>query len=316
MDDGATKRRAYLHRPSSIRDLARMLSPLVGIAVVAVFLVVLAGQAESLRAYSWRPAPQYLAAAALAALVRGVPVVYPWWRLVLASGNPLPWARAVRLYFHSGLARYLPGQWWFVLGRAYLAEREGVRAAVTTSSTVIETVMLTGSAIAVALVGLATLPAWRSSVTPYVIALVPVASLALLASPRLVSWLSNQALKLAGREPLSIVLPAKETARVLVGCVANWVLYGLIAFFLLAGLTGGEHLSQALAVVGIFSASVLGGSIWLLVPQGIGIREGVLVYLLSSLLGIPVPVAIAVAALTRLFAMGAEGLWALAGLKM
>jgi glycosyltransferase 2 family protein len=316
MDERVSKRRSYLHRPSSLLDLARMLSPLVGIVVVAAFLVVLAGQAGSLRDYSWRIAPPFLFAAALAALVRGVPLVYPWWRIVRSSGSPLPWRRAVRLYFHSGLARYLPGQWWFVLGRTYLAEREGVRAAVTASSTAIETVMLTGSALAVALMGLATVPAWRNTATPYVFALVPAASLALLISPRLVSWLSNQALRLAGREALSISLPARETARVLLGCLANWLLYGLIALFILAGLSGGDHLSQAPAVVGIFAASVLGGSIGILVPQGIGIREGVLVYLLSSLLGIAVPVAIAVAALTRLFAMGAEGLWALAGLKM
>jgi hypothetical protein len=325
MDDGRVtksegilgpRRAAFLHRPTSLLDLARMLAPVAGLVVVAVFLFVLAGQAGSLRDFSWRIAPQFLIAAALIAVARGPTVVYPWWRIVRASGSPLPWGRAVRLYFHSGLARYLPGQWWFVLGRAYLAEREGVRAAVTASSTAIETVMLTGSALAVAFTGLATVPAWRSSVTPYVLALVPAAALALLVSPPLVSRLANQALRLAGREGLSISLPVTETARVLLGCLANWLLYGLIALFLLAGLSGGDHLSQAPAVIGIFAASVLGGSIGLLVPQGIGIREGVLVYLLSSLLGVPVPAAIAVAALTRLFAMGAEGLWALAGLKM
>ncbi|MFL5733321.1 MAG: lysylphosphatidylglycerol synthase domain-containing protein [Chloroflexia bacterium] len=301
---------------SSAMKLARRVSPLLGVVVVGAFVVVLAGQVGSIREYSWQLAPQFLALAAVAALARGAPMVYPWWRIVRASGSGLPWGRAVRLYFHSGLARYLPGQWWFVLGRAYLAEREGVRAAVTASSTAIETVMLTGSALAVASLGLATAPRWSSAVAPYVLLLVPATALALLLSPPLVSRLADLALRLARRDAHAIRLSAGETARVLVGCLANWLLYGLVALFLLAGLTGGEHLSQAAAVVGIFAASVLGGSIGLLVPQGIGIREGVLVYLLSSLLGVPVPVAVAVAALTRLFAMGAEGLWALAGLKM
>ena len=75
-------------------------------------------------------------------------------------------------------------------------------------------------------------------------------------------------------------------------------------------------MTEAPAIVGIFAASVLGAAVVLFVPQGIVVREGILVYLLSTLLGVPVPEAIVAAALTRLIAMGAEGLWALAALRM
>ena len=50
-------------------------------------------------------------------------------------------------------------------------------------------------------------------------------------------------------------------------------------------------------------------------PLGIVVREGILVYLLNTLLAVPLPEAIAAAALTRLIAMGAEGLWALVALR-
>ncbi len=69
-------------------------------------------------------------------------------------------------------------------------------------------------------------------------------------------------------------------------------------------------------MIAIFAASVLGAAVVLFVPQGIVIREGILVYLLNALLNVPVPEAIAAAALTRLVAMSAEGLWALAALRM
>jgi len=100
------------------------------------------------------------------------------------------------------------------------------------------------------------------------------------------------------------------------GSYLDWTLYGLVALFTLAGVSGGEYLSQAPAVIGIFVASVLGAGILLFVPLGIVVREGIFVYLLNSLLAVPLPEAIAAAALTRLIAMAAEGLWALAALRV
>ena len=131
-------------------------------------------------------------------------------------------------------------------------------------------------------------------------------------SGRFWNWL----LRLARRGPLPAQLSWGEAIRALLGCYANWILYGLIAAFALAGASGGAYLAQAPAVIAIFAASVLGAAIVLFVPQGIVVREGILVYLLNALLGVPVPEAIAAAALTRLIAMGAEGLWALAALRM
>ena len=283
-----------------------------------VFLFALVSQASALRDYHWSVAPGYLIVAGAIALARGAVVVYPWWRIVRAWGHSLTWWRAVRLYVLSGLARYIPGQWWFVLGRAYLAEREGVRKAVTAASTAVETVLLTGSALAVALLGMATVPALRNF-APVLLISGLIVAVALVLSPRSVTWLSNRVLTATGREPVPVVITVRDTALILAGCWVNWLLYGLIAFCAILGLSGSGHTWQAWqapGIVGLFAVSVLGGSLGLLVPQGIILREGVLVYLLNSLLGIPLPVGIAAAALTRLFAMGAEGVWALGSLRV
>ncbi len=299
--------RRWLVLPGVLRVARLVLSVLV----IGVFIFALLSQAGALRSYEWRVAPQYLALAAIVALGRGIPVVYPWWRIVRAWGYPLPWGRAARIYFLSGLARYLPGQWWFVLGRTYLAEREGVRKAVTGASTIVETVLLTGSAMAVALLGMATVPRW-SGYAPYLLLLGVGLSAALLVSPSLAMWGANKALKLSGREPISMQLALGDAARALLGCWANWVMYGLVAALLLMSVTDSEYINLIPAVIGLFVASVLSGALGLLVPQGLVIREGVLVYLLNTLLGIPVPVGIVVAALTRLLVTAVEGVWALA----
>lgn len=296
------------------RGFLRALRVALAALVLAGFLFALATQAQSLKDYTWHVEPMYLLVAALLALGRGAALVYPWWRIVTSWGYSLPWKRAIRLYFLSGLARYLPGQWWFVMGRAYLAEREGVRKAVTAASTAVETVMLVGSALALALLGISTVPRWASIVPPLAMALGTAGAIGLLLSPPFVSWLANIGLRLARAEPVPATLSAWDTLLVTFGCLANWIIYGLVSAFLVAGISGTEYLAEAPAIIGIFAASVLGGSLTLVIPQGLVIREGVLVYLLHALLDVPLPAAIAVAALARLFSMGSEGLWALASL--
>jgi uncharacterized membrane protein YbhN (UPF0104 family) len=287
----------------------------LALVVIGSFLVALGTQVGALAEYDWHVEPVYLILAALVALGRGVPVVYPWWRIVNAWGYKLPWWRAVRVYFHSGLARYLPGQWWFVVGRAYLAEREGIRKAATATSTAIETVLLTGSALVIATLGLVTLQS--DLFAAFYLFLFAAAIAALMAeSHHLIEQLSERLLRWKGYEPMPARLRLGDTTRILAGCYANWLMYGLIAALLLAGLAGESDLLQTLSVIGIFAMSVLGGAVLLFVPQGIVVREGVLVYLLYTLLGVPVPVGIAVAALTRLVAMLAEGVWALVALKL
>jgi glycosyltransferase 2 family protein len=288
----------------------------LALVVIGGFLIVLGTQVGALAEYDWHVEPAYLIIAALVALGRGVPVVYPWWRILTAWGYKLPWWRAVRVYFHSGLARYLPGQWWFVVGRAYLAEREGIRRAATAASTAIETVLLTGSALVIAGFGLVTLPIWSNLAASFLILLAAVTAILLAKSHHLIEKLSERLLRWKGYEPMPARLRFGDTREILAGCYANWLMYGMIAVLLLIGLGGLDYLSHIPAIIGIFATSVLGGAALLFVPQGIVVREGVLVYLLHTLLGVPVPVGIAVAALTRLVAMLAEGAWALVSLKL
>src|SRR6266566_9809048 len=144
--------------------LKRILLIAAGALIVGAFLLALVSQAGELRDYRWDVEPLYLVVAGLAALLRGPFIVYPWWRIVRSWGYRLGWWQAVRLYFHSGLARYIPGQYWYVLGRAYLAENQGIPKSVTAASTLVETLMVTGSVGGVALLGLATVPGWSLAV--------------------------------------------------------------------------------------------------------------------------------------------------------
>ncbi len=303
-------------RPSSFAVILRIVGSLL---VIGAFLWALWGQASEITSHSWQIAPIWIVVAFVLALARGPLIVYPWWRIVYAWGYGLDWWKGVRVYFHSGLARYIPGQYWFVLSRALLAEREGVPKRVTAASTLVETLLVTGAAAGVALVGLQQVPGWSEGVQILLMLgaiAAPLLLVALVASP--------QAARVWGRlaRLLKYELPRprlawEDASWAVVTSHGNWALYGMVAAFALAGVGGDAvvYLAQFPAVIGCFCASVLGAAVVLFVPQGIVVREGVFVFLLNGLLGVPVPEAVVAAALTRLIATLAEGIWALVALR-
>lgn len=289
------------------------------VLVIGAFLWALAGQAGEITGHSWQVAPLWIVLAAICALARGPLIVYPWWRIVYAWGYGFEWWRAVRVYFHSGLARYIPGQYWFVLSRALLAEREGVPKRVTAASTIAETLVVTGAAGGVALVGLQQVPGWSEGVKLLLLAggiAVPMLLVALVASTQAARIWTRLAKLLKYDLPRSR-LAWEDASYAVVASYGNWALYGLIASFSLAGVsaTTGAFLTLIPAVMGCFCASVLGAAVVLFVPQGIVVREGVFVFLLNTLLGVPIPEAVVAAALTRLIATLAEGVWAAVALR-
>jgi hypothetical protein len=194
-----------------------------------------------------------------------------------------------------------------------------VPPAATTASTVLETVVVTGAAAGVALLGLSGGTSSRWDAAPNLLLLAaaiaaPIALTGIMMSDLPVrAW--NRLADLVKRGRLSAArLSARDARDAVVAAYGNWLLYGIVAALALYGVSGGGYTYPATAVVGIFAASVLGGAVFLFVPQGIAVREGVLVYLLNALLSVPVPEAIVTAALTRLIAMAAEGVWAVAAL--
>lgn len=301
--------------------MARALRLGAVVLVVVVFALALAAQADALRDYRWDVDAGYLLMAGIVALLRGPLIVYPWWRIVRSWGLPLGWWRAVRLYFHSGLARYVPGQWWFVPARAYLAQREGVPPSATAASTVLETVVVTGAAVGVALAGLAGGTGWKwssnSDAVLWALAVIAPIVLAGIMVTDLPVRLWNRVAELLKRGHVPPARLSKEDSLLTVfGAYGNWLLYGLVAALTLEGVSGFGSGREGITVVGIYAASVLGGAVLLFVPQGIVVREGVLVYLLNTMLGVPVPEAVVTAALTRLIAMAAEGAWAAGALMV
>ncbi len=214
----------------------------------------------------------------------------------------LPYLRAVRMYFAAGLAKYIPGTVWQFFGWFYLAQREGMSKLVAGTSIVICQAL---SAFAGALLALAAF-AGRGS-QQIVHQLVPLALVIpvglILLQPRVMAAVLNWGLARLGRQPVSLSLSFGDLVTIFAFYLASYVLWGL-ALFLFANSLTPLSLQFFAPFLGVFPAAYALGLIAPFAPAGLGVREGVLAYLISFF--VPLPIATVIALLTRPWLMTVE----------
>lgn len=282
----------------------RVLQVVVTVLILAFFGLALYDIGPRLAAYQWQLEPGWLVVAFVMLVARGPLPVWGWWLILRKLGYRLSFKRSTRIIYYSALAAYLPGSMWHFVGRVYLAEKENVPRLAGVISVAIESVLILLAALAVAGLSLAAWPdppLWAA-------ALALVLLVGVVWRPdrffRLVDW----GLRRIGRKPLGVHLSSKDVVQILIPFVLNWIAFGLIFFALLAALYPGLSLLYIPVVTGIFTAAWVGGYLAIVVPQGLGVREFIIVSLLS-VIGVPAPVATAAALLARLWSILGAGIW-------
>lgn len=215
------------------------------------------------------------------------------WRFILSSlGGRLRWSRAAQTWFLANLARYIPGNIWQFLGMVELAADDGVSRFTTFTSIALHQVLGTvaGLVVAAAYFAVAGGP-WLGALRP-LLWLAPLGLL--LCQPRLLEWSMNQVLRLAKRPSICVTLTWRQIWLLLLGYLAVWLLLGS-AFAVLTSAVTAITPQQFLALVATWAAASVIGYLSLFTPNGLGVREGVLVLLLSPLFPAPVPTVIALA---------------------
>jgi glycosyltransferase 2 family protein len=277
--------------------------------VITVLILVFLGLAvydlaPKFAAYDWQLEPGWLAVALVILVVRGPLPVWGWSLILHKLGYRISFRKSTRIVYYSALAAYLPGSMWHYVGRVYLAEKEGVPRLRAVISIAIESVLILLAAVAVAGLSLAAWPEpplWAA-------ALALVLLVGVIWRPDLFFKLVDWGLQKIGRKALGVHLSSKDVLEILVPFVLNWISFGLIFFALLAALYPGLSLLYIPAVSGIFTAAWVGGYLAIVVPQGLGVREFIIVTLLA-VLGVPAPVATAAALLARLWSILGAGVW-------
>lgn len=282
-----------------------MLQALVAAIVLFFFGYAIYSMGPDLRNYKWELEPGYLAVAFALIMVRGPLGAYGWREIVRQLGYVLSWWRSVRLVYYSSLAGFVPGGMWHAVSRVYLAEKEGVPRVITGVSVIMEAAL---NAVGAATVAPLSLIAWRDF--PGWTLLIPLAGLVgFMLQPHLFFRVLNWALLKAKRQPVEVQITPLDMLRLVWPYSLNWLLFGVMSYELVAALYPQFPIEQAPALAGVFTMAWLIGYLAVFVPQGLVVREAIMIGYLTGVVGMPAPVAAAAAVLSRLWSMFGVGIW-------
>ena len=227
--------------------------------------------------------PLALTASAAVVLATYALLVQVWRILLMGAGASLPFWRAARIWSISNLWRYVPGKIWQVGAMSALAQRERVSPVAAAGAAVLSTVLNIATGLAlVLLLAWRFLEGWSAHAKPVAIALLVAAVLGLVALPYVLPRIGAAAGRVAGRDVRISAPPAWAIAIATAGNVLSWLLYGMAFLWLVRGLLGDSG-GAPWQYIAVFTASYVVGYLFLVIPGGIGPREGVMLWMLATL---------------------------------
>jgi glycosyltransferase 2 family protein len=289
-----------------------LLRIVLAVLVVAAVAVAVARNWTAVSADIRRIDGWTFALAAVLACLPPVLTLLGWRALLTDLGSPLHLAQAGGVFFVGQLGKYLPGAVWSIVVQAEM----GVRLHIPRRrSAVVAFVTVALAAICGLIVGMPAVPllltGGDSSTTGWV-ALLMVPLLSLVLWPRLLNWVIATVLRLLRREPLEHQLSGRAVLTSSGLFIVSWLCSGLHAF-VLASATDIDHRGSllALATVSGFALASSLAMFSVVLPAGVGVREGLLVLMIAPITS--TSAATAVVVLSRFLTVMSDVLFALGG---
>jgi hypothetical protein len=213
------------------------------------------------------------------------------WRLLLAGlGSSLPVTSTARIVFVGQLGKYVPGSVWPVLAQMELGSAYGVPRHRSATASMLSPLITISCGLLAALL---TLPfVVGSSSYLWTLAAAPVLLACL--CPKVLNCGMARLLRLTRRPPLERPLALRTVTACAAWSVGSWVCYGM-QIWLLADRLGAHGDAAVLRAVGGFALAWSAGFLAVLVPAGAGVREVVLVAVLTPVTGVVGAIAVALA---------------------
>lgn len=275
-----------MQKPWHSRRWWRWLQGIAGLAVIGFVVRHLVRNWEAVRAepVDWAVSPSWILLSLVLVLVTYALLAESWRRMLAGWGPRLPYLEAARIWVLSSMGKYLPGKIWAIAGMAVLAERRGVSPAAATGSAILLQVVSIGSgALLVGITGMTALEAhWPGGrVAVGLVLLASAFGLVAILWPKVATRLLARFQRGSDRR----VTPSP--AAVGFGIFANllaWAGYGVALWLLARGVLPTAELGIPEAI-GAFAGSYIAGLLFLLAPGGLGVREGVFVWMIQDRIG-------------------------------
>lgn len=297
-------------RRRRLLDVVRVVAMVVILAAVAIALWT---NWDAVRSDLGRIGPASLAGAIALSLLSPFLTVCGWRVLMADLGSRLHLAPASGVFFVGQLGKYLPGSVWSVVVQADMAARLGIPRRRTA---VVGLITIALSALTGMIAGLPALPALltRSSTPmPWWILVVVIVVLLVALWPPLINAVVRRLLARLRREPLEHDLSGAAVGLSGAWFTLSWLAGGLAVWVMARDLASeGADASHLLlmSVSGYLLAAGI-GMFSFVVPAGVGVRDGVMVLLLSTSMSVAAATAVVVVA--RFLTVLADVVWAGSG---
>lgn len=282
------------------RQFWRVMQMVLGLAILLFIALRLAGDwadvtAEPIR---WHLRWELIVASLLVTWVMYGLLIWGWRAVLHGWRQYIRAVDAARIWCLSSLGKYIPGKVWSIAGMAAMAEKQGVSGVAAIGSAVIMQLvsLATGAVVALMFTGTVVLDRVLAPYTPYgsLLAFAGAATAMLCSVALTLPSLTRRLGHLIGKpDSVQPVEPGALAGALFVNFLA-WGGYGLAFQLLLMGTIPSLELTWSMAT-GAFAASYVIGYLALVVPGGIGVREGILVLLLQGTLGLGPTIALAAA---------------------
>lgn len=241
---------------------------------------------RELAEYSWDSDILYLAISFAVILCCAFLVALGWNFILRVLGQHIGSLQALRIYFLSELARYIPGNVWSVVGRIYVAEKEGVTKIVSTTSIAIQLLIQLIAALAVALLSL---PFWNileiEAACYYFFLLIPAGLVVL--HPAVFGRMLNFFLTRFKKQSFTVRLRYPQIILLVLYWAVLWIMRGVGAYFLLRAVCPQPLPPLSLVImVGVTTLSWALATLSFISPAGLGILEGITYVFVKTLLGL------------------------------
>lgn len=222
-----------------------------------------------------------------------------WCRIISALGYQVKSQKAIKVWIISSIGRYFPGVIWQYVGRIELAKKDlGIPRQISILSLIIESYMALVSAAFLSVFTFFFISDQLLEINflkyKFVVAifLVPLLLFHPVFAKKLLTVL--QRFFKASAKTEELLGDFYQSLWSIPYFLLNFILHGVALYLLVLAITAHFSFYQLLEMISFYSAAWILGYVVIFAPAGLGVTEGTLTYLLSSLVKISVSASLAI----------------------
>lgn len=232
-------------------------------------------------------------------------LVYNWGLIIGRLGGKTSFRAHLKTYAYSNLARSLPGRVWFIVGRVYLYEQQGVSKVVTSTGSVLEWLLV---GIAASCLYLLSVLFHRSTSLPLSWFVLLVALGGIFFHPVIFNPVVNWVMRRFHQEGQHAIQVRFGDTLLWLALDAIVVAFGGFALFFVINAIFPVSMTHLAVATGAWSLSVAVSNLLFWLPGSLVLREGAMALALASVF--PTPIAVLITIVWRVWLTILDLCWA------